>query len=346
MAKEEFRKLRILVLLDEDLIPPDSIDKLPPEEVAKVRTEFDVVSNLKRMGHELRIVGVYDDLVVIKKAIEEFKPHIAFNLMEEFSGSSTLMQNVVAYLELLRLPCTGCNPRGLMLAHDKALSKKILAFHRIHVPQFHVFPLNARIRRSQKLKFPLLVKSLIEEGSVGISQASVVYDEQKLVERIEFIHRTVKTHAIVEEYIDGREIYVGVLGNKRLRTLAPWELIIQKLPEGSLPIATLKVKWDLKYQQRVGVVTQAAKDLSPEMLMQIERQAKRIYRVLELSGYSRLDFRLKSDGTLYLLEANPNPNLAEAEDFAASAKHSKVSYPSLLNQILQNGMSYEYMDIR
>jgi D-alanine-D-alanine ligase len=256
-----------------------------------------------------------------------------------------MIQNVVGYLELLKVQYTGCNPRGLMLAHDKALSKKILAFHRIPVPQFAVFPLNRRIRRGSKLKFPLLVKSVTEEGSVGISQASVVYDEEKLIERIEFIHRNIATHAIAEEYIDGRDIYVGVIGNNRLKTMPPWELIIKHLPEGSVNIATLKVKWDLKYQARVGVVTEAAQNLTPEQHRMIEQLSKRIYRLLELSGYARLDFRMREDGKLFLIEANPNPQMREDEDFALSAKQAGITYVKLVNEIIRAGLSYEYVNL-
>lgn len=333
------RRRRILVLVHEDLIPPQSIEGLSDEQIAPFKTEYDVVATLEQMDHDVRIIGVYSDLGVIRSAIEDFKPHIAFNLLEEFHGESLFDQHVVAYLELLRQPYTGCNPRGLMLAHDKALSKKVLAYHHVHVPNFAVFPMNRKVRRQKKLAFPLIVKSLSAEGSVGISQASIVRDDEKLAERVNFIHEQVQTDAIAEQFIDGREIYVGVLGNQRLQTLQPWELLLKNRKEGPL-IATDKVKWDLKYQKRMGVDTMAAKNLPDHVLRQIDRLSKRIYRTLNLSGYARLDYRLTEDERLYLLEANPNPNLSYGEDFAESAEHDGLGYEQLMQRIINLGISY------
>jgi D-alanine-D-alanine ligase len=284
-------------------------------------------------------VGLYSDLGVIRQALDEIKPHIAFNLLEEFHGLALYDQHVVSFLELMKQPYTGCNPRGLTLAHDKALSKKILAFHRITIPAFAVFPGNRKIRRPKRLQFPLLVKSLVEEGSVGIARASVVYDDAHLAERVELICRQTRRPAIAEQYIEGREIYASVIGNQRLRTFAPWELIIERLPEGAPNIATSRLKWDYRYQEKVGVMTRAA-DLPPEMIKKLDRLSKRIYRALDLSGYARLDFRLTPGGEFYILEANPNPNISYGEDFPEAASHSGVSYEDLLHRIIMNGLAY------
>ncbi len=333
-------KQRIIVLVHKDLVPPDSLEGVPEKDALLYKTEYDVVSTLKTMGHDVVALGLYDDLGVIVRAIEEHKPHVAFNLLEEFHGYPLYDQHVVSYLELMKQPYTGCNPRGLTLAHDKALSKKILSYHRINVPHFAVFPMNRKkTERPRRLKFPLLVKSISEEGSVGIARASVVYDDEKLAERVEFIHRQTTTHAIAEQYIAGREIYVGVIGNQRVQTYTPWELVMPNLPEGAPNIATLKVKWDPAYQKKIGLVTQAA-DLGPELTKRIERLSKRIYRLLFLSGYARLDYRLTDDGQLYLLEANPNPNIAHGDDFAESAAHSGIQYDALLQKIISLGFNY------
>jgi D-alanine-D-alanine ligase len=289
------------------------------------------------MGHEVFPVGLYSDLGVIRKALEELQPHIAFNLLEEFHGLALYDQHVVSFLELMKQPYTGCNPRGLTLAHDKALCKQILAYHRIHVPAFGVFPVGRKVRRPKRLAFPLLVKSLIEEGSVGIARASVVNDDEKLAERVELIHRQTSGAAIAEQYIEGREIYASVIGNDRLRTFSPWELVIERLPEGAPNIATSKLKWDYKYQEKVGVKTTAA-DLAPELGKKLDHLAKRIYRSLYLSGYARLDFRLTPEGEFYLLEANPNPNISFGEDFAEAAEHSEVHYDELLHRIITLGL--------
>jgi len=295
------------------------------------------------MGHEVYPVGLQSDLAVISKAREEHKPHVAFNLLEDFDGHALFDQHVVSYLELLKQPYTGCNPRGLTLAHDKALTKKILSFHRIPVPGFTVFPIGQKVVRPARLRFPLFVKSVVEEGSVGIAQASVVNDDDKLAERVEFIHRSTSSHAIAEQYIEGREIYVGVIGNKRLQAYTPWELIIKNLPEGSLNIATGWLKWNSDYQKKVGLVTKPA-DLSDELRSRIQSLSKRIYRHLSLSGYARMDYRLSNNGNFYLLEANPNPQIAKNEDFADSAAHCGLSYAPLLQKILTLGLSYVSTD--
>jgi D-alanine-D-alanine ligase len=336
---DTFKKLRVIVLCHEDLVPPDSIDDLTVKEIAPFKTEWDVISTLKKMGHEVSPVGVYNNLGIIGNALLECKPHIAFNLLEEFHGYPLYDQHVVSYLELMKQPYTGCNPRGLTISHDKALSKMVLAYHHIHVPAFAVFHMNRVVKRSKRLKFPLLVKSISEEGSVGIAQASIVNDDEKLAERVEFIHRQTKTHAIAEQYIAGREIYVSVIGNQRLQTYTPWELVIEKLPEGAPNIATSKLKWDPAYQERVGVVTRAA-EIDKAMRKKIERLSKRIYRTLFLTGYARLDYRVTEDGRIYLLEANPNPQIALNEDFADSAKHCGVDYEALLQKIMTLGLSY------
>ncbi|HEX6623419.1 MAG TPA: hypothetical protein VF064_06880, partial [Pyrinomonadaceae bacterium] len=237
------KQLRIAVLVQHDLIPPDTLEGLGEAETVRIKTEFDVVSTLKAAGHDVRPVGIYDDLNTINKAIEEHRPHVAFNLIEEFDSYPLFDQHVVSFLELKRQKYTGCNPRGLTLSRDKALTKKILAYHRIHVPEFAVFARNRKVYRPKRLKFPLLVKSLTAEGSAGIAQSSIVRDDEKLVERVEFIHRQTNSPAIAEQYIEGREIYVGLAGNRRVQTFAPWEHRLENLPDGAPNIATYRVKW-------------------------------------------------------------------------------------------------------
>jgi D-alanine-D-alanine ligase len=157
MTFEPGRKLRIIVLVHEDLVPPDSLNGLSDKEKLEIKTEYDVYSTLKKMGHDVYPVGLYDQLNVIGNALLEHKPHIAFNLLEEFHGYPLYDQHVVSYLELMKQAYTGCNPRGLTLAHDKALTKMILSYHRLLVPNFAVFPMNRKVKRPKRLKFPLLV---------------------------------------------------------------------------------------------------------------------------------------------------------------------------------------------
>jgi D-alanine-D-alanine ligase len=332
------RRLRVLVILDRELMPPDSLKGYSEAESDRWRTEYDVVSTL-RAGHDVRALGVADELRPIREAIEEWKPHVVFNLLEEFHGEVTYDQNVASYLELMRVPYTGCNPRGLMLARGKDLSKQLLTQHRIPVPDFAVFPMERKIRRPKRLGFPLIVKSLTEDSSFGIAQASVVHSDEKLMERVTYIHERIGTAAIVEQYIDGREIYVGVLGNERLRVLPAWELRFTEMAQGAMPIATERVKLDTKYQKRRGIVIGPAKELSPELRARIVRYAKRICRTLQVDGYCRIDFRLAENGTPYFLEANPNPEIAKSEEFAEAAKHDGIGYRKLLNRILALGMN-------
>ena len=270
----------------------------------------------------------------IREATDSFKPHVVFNLLEQFHGETAYDQNVASYLELARVPYTGCNPRGLMIARGKDLSKKLLTYHRIPVPAFAVFPKRRKIKRPGRLGFPLIVKSVSEDASVGIAQASVVDNDEKLEERVIFIHEKVGTDALVEQYIEGRELYVGVLGNDRLRVLPVWELEFGDMAEGGHTIATAKVKHDIEYRAKLGIGSGPAKDLSPELRSRIGNVAKRICRTLELDGYSRVDFRLSVDGTPYFLEANPNPEIAKLEDFAESAAKDGIKYRDLLNRIV------------
>ncbi len=174
------RKVRVLVMMDEGLIPPDSVEGMSEEAIAPFKMEWDVCDALRGLGHSVRKVGVKTELESLEQALIEFDPHVCFNLLEDFAGISTRDQHVVSYLELLNRPYTGANPRGLTLARDKGLTKKILAYHGIKVPKFQVFPLNRAIKRHEDLPFPLIVKSLIEEGSTGISQSSVVASDEQL----------------------------------------------------------------------------------------------------------------------------------------------------------------------
>jgi len=332
-------RYRVLVLVHPDLVPPDSRKDASPKEINTWKTEYDVVSTLRAAGHEVRPLGVEQELKPIRDEIESFKPDVVFNLLEQFHGEAVYDQNVASYLQLLRIPYTGCNPRGLVLARGKDLSKKLLIYHRVPLPAFAVFPMRRKIQRPARLSFPLIVKSLTEDSSYGIAQASVVDSDEKLAARVAFIHEQVGTAAIAEQYIDGRELYVGVLGNERLRVLPIWELTFGTMADGARPIATERVKHDPQYQKQRGITSGPAKDLTPQIAERIRRAAKRIYRTLELDGYARIDFRLTADGIPYYLEANPNPEIAKNEDFADAAARDGIKYRDLLHRILALGIS-------
>lgn len=331
---------RVLVVVHATLVPPESLAGHAEREIDEWRTEYDVISTLKARGHEVRCLGVLDSLTELRVAIADWKPDVVFNLLEEFDGIVTYDQHVVAFLELLRQPYTGCNPRGLLLSRDKSLCKQLLTFHRVPTPQFAVFRRGTRFRAPRRLRFPLFVKSTVEDASLGIAQASVVEDAAHLKERIGFVHEQLATDALVEEYIVGRELYVGVLGNERLSRLPVWEMVFGTMPHNLAAIATRKVKWDKGYQQRYGITTRAAADLPPAVVARLDRLSRRIYRALGLSGYARMDFRVTNEGQVYVLEANANPNLEAAEDFAESARASGVEYAELLERLMLLGLKY------
>jgi D-alanine-D-alanine ligase len=334
------KKLRIIVLVHEDLIPPPSIEGVSDKEMAPWKTEYDVITALEELGHEVAPLGVAHDPFVIQRAIEEFKPQVVFNLLEEFHGLGSYVPHVLGFLELMRQPYTGCNPHGMSLTRNKALMKKILRFHRVPTPPFAVFQPGRSIRRPRQLEFPLIVKSTTEHGSVGIAQKSIVYDDQSMHDRVIYVHEQLHTEAIVEEYVDGREIYVGVIGNHRLQNFPLWEMDFSGIPEGAPKIATEKVKWDLGYQVRTGIKTHKAGELPDGLESRITKLSKRVYRLLGQTGYARMDLRVTPDGKAYVLESNPNPQLAYGEDFAESAHLAGLDYLKLIQRIVTLGLNY------
>lgn len=333
------KRLRVLVLMHPDFMPPESHEGFAEKDIHRWKTEYDVVSTLRANRHDVRAIGVQHELKPIRDEIVHWRPDVVFNLLEQFHGETAYDQNVASYLELLRVPYTGTNPRGMMLARGKALSKKLLSYHRIPVPGFAVYPIGRKVKRPARLEFPLIVKSLSEDSSLGISQASVVDSDDKLIERVRFMHDHFGTDAIVEQYIEGRELYVSLLGGPRLQVFPVWELEFGDLRSGQLPIATERVKHDPDYQERRGILQGPAENLSPELESRLKQTARRICHILEIDGYARIDFRLAADGTAYFLEANPNPEIASSEEFAQAALHHGIEYPQLLNRILKLAIS-------
>jgi D-alanine-D-alanine ligase len=338
------RKLRILALVGEGLVPPMIVR---PEEVegAPWRTEHDVLRTLSELGHDVHLLAVGGELNPIRRAVREYRPEISFNLLERFGEVVHWDQNVVAYLELQQMKYTGCSARGLLLGRDKALTKKLLSFHRIAVADFAIALRQRRFLRPKRLAFPLIVKPLALDASIGISQASVVESEEKLADRIAFVHDSVGCDALIEHYIEGRELYVGILGNHRLTALPVWELFFERMPEDARKIATERLKWSLSYQQRHGIVSGRARDLAPALEAKIQRICKRVYSILYLNGYARIDLRLTPEGEVYVIEANPNPQIARGEDFAESARTAGVEYGPLLQRIVNLGLEFEPAEV-
>jgi D-alanine-D-alanine ligase len=331
------RRQRVAVLMHPSMVPPEDRSEYSEYELHQMKTEYDVVTTLRSLGHEVRPVAVANDLTPIRETIQDWKPDIVFNLLEEFLGRQELDHQVVSYLELMQVPYTGCHPRGLMLSRDKALSKKLLAYHHLVVPRFAVFPLGRKVHVPKGLPFPLIVKSLIHEASLGISQASIVDNPEKLRERVAFIHQRNRTDVIAEQYVEGREFYVSLIGNVRPQVLPIWELVFENMAPGMMAIATASVKHDPEYQRKRGIYQMHAENLTDTQRESISRITKRIARILDLDGYSRVDYRLSEDGKLYFLEANPNPDIASSEEFASAAAEAGIAYPELLQRILRLG---------
>lgn len=340
------RRLRVLVLMHEDLVPPDSLKGYADKDIINWKTEYDVVATLRDMGHEVIPMGVHDDLGMVRRAIRDHKPHAAFNLLEEFHGNSLYDYHIASYMELMRLSYTGCNPRGLMLAHDKALSKKLLSYHRIKTPRFTVFPLGRKVRCPKRLRFPLIIKSLVEEGSYGLSQASVVYTEEKLLERVLYLHEKLETPVIAEEYIDGRELYLSIIGNQRLQVLPALELNFGDLPEDTHRIATSRIKWDWSYQDQHKIEVVVPGNLSAGLMDELPKLGKRIYKILGMSGYARIDLRLSESGRIYVLEANANPDIGYGEELSMAAEAAGMDYEHLLQKVLNLALAYRPETVR
>ena len=335
-------KLRVLMLTHTNLIPPEDIADRDDPRLEDCRSEYDVKTALLHLGHEVRVVGIEDDITPIRQQIEEWQPHIAFNMMEAFANDGALDYYIVSYLDMVGLPYTGCNPRGMLLARDKSLSKKLLSYHRIRVPKFVVFPRGKKVnlKKAEQLPYPMIVKSTVEQGSVGIAQASYVSTPAELVERAEQLFSIAEGDAIAEQYIEGRELYVAVVGNTRLQVLPIRELVFDKIDEHMHRIATYSVKWNEKYRERWGIDYQFARNLPAGMAEKIQTLAKRVYRILDLNSYARLDLRLTAEGQLYVIEANPNAAISTEDDVAFSAERAGIMYDQLIQRILNLGLRY------
>jgi len=332
------RKLKVLVLFDGT--GPTTIDQDFSAEMKTEdwKTEANVLTALGALGYTAEHLAIFDDLDLLRQKLENFAPDVLFNLAEEFKNNPGFDQNIVSLLEMQGVPFTGCGATGLTLCKHKGISKKILSYHRIHVPNFVVIPRGQRIARPKRLKFPILVKPLKEEASYGISQASFVETDEQFRERVAFIHEKYDGGVIAEEYIVGRELYVGLMGNLRLSVFPIRELVFREVPPDEPKIATYRAKWDEEYRKRWGLKNQFAEGLDPALVAHIEQTCKRIYRLLTIDGYARIDLRLTAANEVYFIEANPNPILAEDEDFALSAGKAGLPYPQLIDRIIRHGM--------
>jgi len=238
---------------------------------------------------------------------------------------------------MMEVAYTGASPANFLICNDKALCKKILDFHKINIPRFHTFYRNHKIQLPKGLKSPLIVKPLCEEASRGIAQASIVDTEKSLIKRVRFIHLKMKMDAIVEEYIDGREFYVGVLGGRKIKVLPPIEMKFSKVPKSKIRIASYMAKWHTNYRKKWGIKNVLPGRLPKGVAKTIQDTCKKAYKALNIECYARFDVRVTSEGTVYVLEANANPCLAKYEDFGLAAEKAGISYKDLIQEIILLG---------
>jgi len=326
------KQLNVVVLVDPASIPDDDPTFL--EEQEEQSAEYHIVAALRDLGHNVSIVGAERDVGRLVCHVEDQKPDIVFNMTEEFRGNRRHDANIAALLEMVGIPFTGTGSVGLMLCRSKALCKQLLAPHHIRVPGFAVLSPGQSMRIPKSLRYPMVVKPLYEDGSDGISNASRVENEAGLRERVRLVQERWRQPAIVEEYIDGRELYVSVLGNQRLQVFPARELFFRRDSDGGPVLATSRVKWDPEYRRKWGIEFGFA-DLSDPAFTRIARVCKRVFRLLQIQDYARIDVRLTDDGHLYILEVNPNPDISYGDELAEAAERSGVSYNNMVGRILR-----------
>jgi D-alanine-D-alanine ligase len=326
--------MRIAVVFDS--LHPEWSDEDYRKEMAAgevEEAEYDVAGALEKQGHEVRLIGLRDDIRPLVDRLGEFEPELVFNCCESFRGGSQHEYAVAAVIEMHGYRHTGSSPTGLLVARNKSMSKKILAFHGIRVPDFAVFQPGADLVRPSALRFPLIVKPLLEDASVGIAQASVVADDESLAERARFIHEQFHQAAIAEELIEGRELYVGLVGNAELEVLPIVELHFGKLPTAERRIATYKAKWDEEYRDRHKIRSGFAR-LSEAVRGKIRQVSETAFHALWLQDYGRIDLRLTHDHEVYVLEVNPNPFIAYGHELANAAEKAGMNYGAFMQRIV------------
>mgnify|MGYP006286784849 CR=1 FL=1 len=329
--------LKILVLFD--LPAPNSgepyADQFSPEDW---QPEKDVINALRRLGHEVRLLGIYDEIRDLVAEIRRHPPDLVFNLLEAFAGDRRHEASVAGLLDLFGVPYTGSPAATLSLCRNKLFTARVLTPHRIKVPRAVDLPRGGPRRSPRHLRFPVFVKPVGLEGSDGIAQSSFAENAESCLERVRFLHENLRTDALVEEYIEGRELYAGVIGNRRLRTLPLRELVFDDFPEERPRFATFKAKWDEEFRKRWGIRNTFAGPVPAPVLRRIDHISRTAFRVLQLRGYGRLDLRLTADNEIYVIEVNPNPSLERSDEIAQSAAKDGLAYPELIRRIVQWAM--------
>lgn len=327
------KSLKILLLFDLSVkISPDDYKEY--WDTPDWKTEKDVKNTLKKLGHEVIPLGVFNDIEPILQTVQKEKPDLVFNMIEAFSGNRDLEPDMTSLLQLMGVHFTGASPLGLRLCKDKGLTKIILNYHRIRTPDFLIAKKSSPPKSLKKFKFPAFIKPLQLESSEGISQSSYVENEKEALARVKFVHESLGVDAIVEEYIEGRELYVSVLGNEKLTVFPHRELFFKEVPDDEPKFATYRSKWDKDYRKKWGIDTGYVKNMPESLQKKINETCKKIYKLLSIEGYGRIDLRIKESGEIYFIEANPNPSIGKNEDYALSATRDGLSYDDLLSRII------------
>jgi D-alanine-D-alanine ligase len=293
-----------------------------------------VAAALRKVGHKSSVLGVHGDLKKLIAGLRRRKPDLVFNLMETFGDSQLGAVGVVGLLDLLGARYTGGGPGEFYLQEDKALTKKLLAFDGIAYPDFAVFSRDADLETGGNLRMPLFVKPLRMDASIGIDGKSLVRTAREMMERVLLIHDKVKDAALVEEYIEGREFYVGVLGNVEPTAFPPIEMDFSKMPSGKPHILDARAKWDEKSAEFKGSNAVLA-EIPDELRARLQKVALDAYRALRVRDYGRIDLRLTEAGAIYVIEVNASCYLEQSSEFATAAAAAGIDYPPLVGQIVE-----------
>jgi D-alanine-D-alanine ligase len=302
--------------------------------------EYQVADALQRKGHEVFLIGVSDDLQYLVQSLAEMRPDLVFNAAEAFHGNPSLEYLVPGVLEAEGYRYTGAPPQSLLVSRNKAMSKKVLAYHGIPVPGFVTWRPGEALDVPPDLRYPLMVKPLQTDASAGIAQASVVQDEASLIERVALVHERFQQPAIAEEFVDGRELYVSIVGNdEHLDILPITEMVFDKRktkPEER--IATKSAKWDEDYRARKGIRNVFARPIAATTRERIESICRTAFRALWLRDYARLDVRLAADGEVWVLEANANPFISYGHDMANAAAKAGMEYYDFVQRLVDEAV--------
>lgn len=334
-------KLKIIVLYDRAL--DDEAQGVQTEKAPVTRTldkkevEEEVADALAKLGHE-PVLHELDGTPKSLLALARMDCDLVFNLTESFADDDTADFKIAAFLELVGKKYTGSGTHGLLLAQDKAIAKKIFAFHGIHTPTF-AKSYRGRLDFSHDLQFPVIVKPAREDGSIGIEFGAVVSSIRELMERMDWLHANFDSPVLIEEYIDGRELYVGVIGNDKPEALPVVELDLSKLPDGTPRIAAAEVKWGKGTRAYRDTKSAIAADLPDETVLVLHQTAVAAYQALELRDYGRVDMRLQPDGRVHVIEVNPNPWLSSRAEFAMAARKAGRTYTQLVDEIVELAMA-------